>query len=395
MHALAQTFALAVATIGLASGSCANSGSAGGPEPAPVAPAPPPARVAALADGPSTATPAPGPIAGPGAGGAGADVPAPGLAGASLQLRLLQGMPPGVLDRIARGGRPDGAGAVGHNQASWMGAQYQRSAALYLMDAVSRGDRRGADDAWRAVDFAFAHQDDSGGFGSRNESGAPSAMKDLYSDTAFWLAQLAQAVLVVRASPMAGVFHDRIESLIPGLRRAATFLSQGEGTLTLREAAATNRYFIDALAFELSGLALAPADPELLRRGAYFVDLGLKKQHPEGFFEEAGGADSSYNAVSILMLQIHDLYFPSARSADALASAVRWQLGRIDASGEIEVEGNARTGLGQEHYFGKAKAINYPEVTLALLYYGTRRADAAALDAAHRVYEFKFGRETP
>jgi hypothetical protein len=308
--------------------------------------------------------------------------------GAMLELHLLEAMPGAVLSRIFEGGRPDLAGAVGHNRNGWMGAQYQRSAASYFLHAVSRGDLPGAEDAWRAVDFAFAHQGQDGGFGSRNESGSPSAMKDVYSDTAFWLAQLTQAILVVRVSPFAEAFGKRIELLLPKVRSAASLLSQGKEILTVREASATNRYFIDAVAYGLSGVLLD--DRELSRMGAYFTDLGLAKQDPEGFFEEAHGSDSSYNCVSIWMLQVMTLYFPSTRYEEALAKAVKWQLARVLPDGEIDVSGNRRTGLGQERYFGKSKSVNYPEAVLSLLYYGTRHRDVQVLDAARRIYEHKF-----
>jgi hypothetical protein len=309
--------------------------------------------------------------------------------GGAVQLALLQRMPADVLEHIARGGRPDASGAVGHNRGAWMGAQYQRSAALYLMSAVARGDRAGAEDAWRAIDLAFAHQDETGGFGSRNESGTPSAPKDLYSDAAFWLAQLDQALLVTRASSLSSVFQDRINSLRPRVIRAATFLAQGESLLIPRDGRATNRYFIDGLAFELSSLVAGSDETGWVATGARFIDRALGQQHPEGYFDEAGGGDSSYNAVSILMLQIHDLYFPDGRSAEALQRAMVWELSRIEPSGEISTSGNSRTGLGQERYFGAAKDVNYPEVTLALLYVGARRHDDAIIGNARRVFDFR------
>jgi hypothetical protein len=322
--------------------------------------------------------------------GAAGPVASDGIAkGAEEQLELVRSLPENVLRRITEGGRPDASGAVGHNRNGWMGAQYQRSVAGYFLLAASRGDRPAAEDAWRAVDFAFAHQVDDGGFAPRNESGSPSAPKDVYSDAAFWLAHLGQMLLVARASPLADGFRGRIELLLPKVRAAARLLAAGEDVLVAREASATNRYFIDALAYGLSGLLLR--DHALEKLGAHFVDLSLERQKAEGFFEEAHGADSSYNCVSIWMLQVHDLYFPSPRYEAALSRALRWQLAHVLANGEIDVAGNTRTGLEQERYFGKAKGVNYPEAVLALLYYGARHRDGAALDAAHRVYAYKFG----
>jgi hypothetical protein len=307
--------------------------------------------------------------------------------GAALQLTILRALPPPIVKHAVSGGKPDASGAVGHNRQGWMGAQYQRSAASYVLYAVAENDRGAAEDGWRAADAAFARQEQDGSFGALNQSGTPSAMKDVYSDIAFWLAHFCQAALVIRESPLADVFRARLDAMIPKVKKATALLAQGKEVLTAREASATNRYFIDALAYALSGALLD--DRSLVDTGAYFVDLGLAKQHPEGFFEESNGSDTSYNAVSIWMLQIYDLYFPDPRHEAALAKATRWQLGHVQSSGEIDTAGNTRTGMGQEKYFGKAKEINYPEVTMALLYYGEVHHDAASLDAARRIYEYK------
>jgi hypothetical protein len=310
--------------------------------------------------------------------------------GARLQLELLRSMPTEVLSSVTKGGHPDRRGMVGHNKPRWMGAQYQRSAAGVLLFAASRGDREMAERAWTAVEVAFQHQQRDGSFDSREESGARPERKDVFSDNAFWLAHLCQAVLVLRESPLGPVFHDRIEALAPRIRSAALLLTQSREALTRREDGAPNRYFIDGLACGLSGLLLS--EKRLMALGDYFVDLGLGKQQPEGFFKEHGGADSSYNAVSIGLLQIYDLYFPDPRHEATLARAVEWQQRRIGPDGTIDARGNSRTGLGQERYFGKPKKINYPEVVMALMYYGHRHRDDAAIGAAlranrHRAHE--------
>jgi hypothetical protein len=322
-----------------------------------------------LPDPPSTATP-------------------PGPRGGDAQLRLLRAMRPDVLERLASGGKPDGSGAVGHNRPEWRGAQYQRGAALYFVSGVVRGDHVAAEDAWRAIDLAFSHQAPDGSFDARNESGTPSAPKDVASDAAFWLAQLDQALLVARASPMADAFRARTDALLPKLRPSGSLLLAGREALVARESRATNRYFVDALAYALTGLLVG--DASLETAGASFVDLGLKKQDPAGFFDESGGADTSYNCVSVLMLQVYGLYFPSAAIDAALARAVSWELTHVLASGEIDVAGNSRTGLGQETYFGKPKDINYGEAVLALSYYGLAHADAAAVAGGDRAFAFRF-----
>jgi hypothetical protein len=249
-----------------------------------------------------------------------------------------------------------------------------------------------AEDAWRAVDRTFAQQQSNGGFGYTNRSGTPGAPKDDYSDAAFWLAQFDQAALVVRASPLAADFGARVDALLPKVRAAGAFVVAGKETLAARDAPAPNRLFIDALACSLTGLLTG--DRDLVATGAWFVDLALRKQAPEGYFDEHGGADTSYNNVSILMMQVYDLYLPSPAVSAALARAVRWELPHVLPSGEIDVSGNSRTGLGQESYFGKAKDVNYGEAVLGLGYYGIERPDEDARQAAERAFAFHFGGES-
>jgi len=73
----------------------------------------------------------------------------------------------------------------------------------------------------------------------------------------------------------------------------------------------------------------------------------------------------------------------------ALPAAVAWELTRIRATGEVDVTGNTRTGVGKEKsYSGQPKNVNYNEVVLALTYYGLVRHDADALAAADRVFAY-------
>ena len=88
----------------------------------------------------------------------------------------------------------------------------------------------------------------------------------------------------------------------------------------------------------------------------------------EGVFLEKGGADSSYQAVAALNLQVWLLYFPDRKREAAANAAVRWELGRVGADGQVDVTGNTRTGLGQERWMGHPKEVDLSEITLCLLY---------------------------
>ena len=82
---------------------------------------------------------------------------------------------------------------------------------------------------------------------------------------------------------------------------------------------------------------------------------------------------------------------PLARVHAALPAAVKWQLTRILPSGEVDVSGTTRTGVGldADPVSGKAKSVNYTEVAMALVLYGTIHQDKEVLAAADRVFAYK------
>jgi hypothetical protein len=104
-------------------------------------------------------------------------------------------------------------------------------------------------------------------------------------------------------------------------------------------------------------------------------------------FLEKGGADSSYQAVAALKLQVWLVHFPERKLEPAIERAVGWEVGRIGPDGRIDVTGNTRTGLGQERWMGHEKDVNQSEVTLCLLYDYARTGSRSSLAAARRIVE--------
>ena len=122
-------------------------------------------------------------------------------------------------------------------------------------------------------------QTETGKFGSEGKPhGGPSAV-------AFWLADLGQAMLVLRESDLEPQYKERIDQLVPRIHKAATWLAQPEYQQRLKhdDAEAPNRLLFDALAYGLSGL-LAD-DAELQKLGRVFVDLAMSRYRPsDGVF---------------------------------------------------------------------------------------------------------------
>jgi hypothetical protein len=300
---------------------------------------------------------------------------------------LLQALPKGLYPSLMLG-EPDAKGFIGYHRETgqWYQAGYQRAGARHLLGGVIAGDRERVEAAWRSVDTAFAHQVDDGGFLSRQRPGGsaidlPSRVETAY----FYLQALAHALLVLRESPLEPDFHARIEALKPRMSRAADFILANRDGIVAKVGHTANRLFIAAKALGLTGVLL---DREDLREASRdLASKALFRRDADGVFVERGGRDSSYNAVSILMAQHLILHLPMPDVAAAMGPAVSWQLTRIAPNGDVSVEGNTRTGLGQEKDRSGTgiKKVNTREVALALIYHGLMYDRDEALQAGVRV----------
>ena len=237
--------------------------------------------------------------------------------------------------------------------------------------------------------MAFQHQRPDGGFESKPQANGkvssdfPSNVETAY----FFLQELGRALLVIAESPHTAHFKDRITALRPKVRLAADYISSGYDTIVPKVGHSVNRVIIAAKAFGTLGVFLG--DENLVAKSRELIAKALTLRDKEGVFIENGGRDSSYNVVSILFGSVLALHVPLPEFEAALPAAVAWQITRVLPSGEVDVRGNTRTGVGKEpNAWGVAKTVNYKEVVLALTIYGLIHQDQAALAAADRVFAY-------
>lgn len=286
---------------------------------------------------------------------------------------------------------PDAQGLSGTNRVHghWIEAGPQRGSCRTVIYAVVQDDLKAADDAWRGIEVAFAHQMDDGRFEAATRPNGQSARPyGAAIETAFFFIQeYARAVLVIRQSPHEAHFAARIAALEPKLRKALAFISGGVDTIIRETSHAPNRIIIGAKALGLGGLVIG--DPTLVAQSRRLVTHALTLRDDGGVFLEKGGRDSSYNIVSVLFGQVLTLHVPMPEAEAAFGKAVAWQVSRVLPSGEVDVRGNTRTGVGTEvSYGGEPKNVNYTEVMQALTLYGLVHQDAEALAAADRVFGY-------
>jgi hypothetical protein len=307
------------------------------------------------------------------------------------EYEILKAFPPDRLAALHAGDWPNAQGLTGGNRTlgQWLEVGPQRGSCRAVIAAVVAGNLAAADDAWRGIDVAFAHQRDDGGFEAETRPNGQSARPfPAAVETAFFfLQELGRAILVIRESPHEAHFRSRIETLEPKLRKACAFIDSGYETILPHHGHAVNRVIIAAKAFGTCGQVLR--DDHLVSRARELMKFALTRRDDAGVFLEKGGRDSSYNAVSILFGEVLALHVPLPEFEAALPAAVKWQAAQVRESGEIEVAGNTRTGVGKEPgYDGKPKNVNYHEVILALTIYGIAHDDSAALAAAERAFRW-------
>lgn len=308
-----------------------------------------------------------------------------------LEYDVLRSFPPGRLAALSAHDKPDAKGLTGGNRAigSWIEAGAQRGSCRAVIAAVVAGDLTAADDAWRGIDVTFEHQRTDGGFAAELRPNGESARSHGAAvETAFFfLQELGRAILVIRESPHEAHFHARIAALEPKLRRACDFIARGYDTIIPKSGHTVNRTIIAAKAFGTCGRVLH--DDTLVATARKLIAHALTRRDKDGVFIEKDGRDSSYNVVSIYFGQVLALHVPLPEFEAALPAAVAWELTRIKETGEVDVTGNTRTGVGKEiSYTGQPKKVNYTEVVLALTCYGIVHQDPAALAAAERVFGY-------
>lgn len=280
-------------------------------------------------------------------------------------------------------------GAVGRNEKKFTDVAAQREAIWAIRLGVAAGNRDIIRRGVEAIEYAFQRQDPRGNF--RNGLGVNA--KTAVGADAFFLHAFGHVYLLLSQSPYKDELLPQLKSLEPKLKLAMAWLKENEQELYRQDSKTPNRLAFDGLAFLLNGVAFN--EPRWIQTGKEFLKRTLQGQREDGVFVEHGGHDSSYQAVSLLNLEIAWFYLNDADDASfrgqiyrAIEKGMQWEKARILPTGEVRVEGNTRTGLGQEKFFGKEKDVNYAEVALSLFYWSQIGDDAEAAGLADKVINY-------
>jgi hypothetical protein len=278
------------------------------------------------------------------------------------------------------------SGAVGRNQEKFSDVAAQRDVIWLLLHGLAKRDALLIEKCVKAMEFGFSFRTEQGYF--RNGLGE-SPRRAITAD-AFFLQVFGHVYLLLQQDETGRSFLPRLQKLAPDLRRALNWLRDNRDALFSQDRKAPNRLAFDGLAFLLNGTLLN--DTALQKIGCEFLAANLETQRSDGVFVEHGGHDSSYQAVNALVLQVAWFYIKEPQLKERVLKAVgkglEWEESRVLDNGRIMVEGNTRTGLGQEKLFGKIKDVNYPEVATAFYYWSQLGGSSRARSCAASITNF-------
>lgn len=214
--------------------------------------------------------------------------------------------------------------------------------------------------------------------------------KDCFHSSSFLVEAAAHSLLLIEASTWKGGFAVEIAKMKPMIHKAALWMIQPANS-KLRDQGQiiyTHRRFLVAAA--LGQTALLCGDEALMQAANEYLRDGIQRQCKDGVFPEKGGFDSSYHAVALIYAQRCSAVFVKGSLADELQVSIKkgmaWLLSRIGPTGIVSVEGNTRTGKGQEKgRSGYLKKVNRPEVARALLYYAVYFKEPTCAEIAKKV----------
>ncbi|WP_395376966.1 hypothetical protein [Marinicella sp. W31] len=176
-------------------------------------------------------------------------------------------------------------------------------------------------------------------------------------------------------------FHNSAKQQLSSLKisrklaKATSWLAENAEVLMEYDSESPNRSLFSARSFLVCGELF---DDEHMQDIGYVFFEHAMRLFADGFFVEEGGWDTSYQAVSIVLIrEIMNVVPLGAEVDEILFSASQWLAGRVDDMGRIDSSGNTRTCTGEEIFLGVEKKVSVEEVFLAL---------ALAVETQHDFY---------
>jgi hypothetical protein len=286
--------------------------------------------------------------------------------------------------RLAGGIAPDGAISV---NADWesrgkTGVWYieqQRYGADLLQAGVVLKDESLIDQGMKVLEWGFQQQAIDGSF---------PGVGDPHHSASFFLEAASRSVLLLEQARMEK-YLAAAQTWKPKIAAMGRWLNRPEIAEKGRAKALdpyTHRFYL--LAAGYSEAAAVTGEAEFQTWAHHYAVDGLSRQQPDGTNPERGGYDASYQGVGVMFASRYYLYCPDEATRTALktmiAKALDKEMTKIDANGEVSLEGSTRTPL-EKGRSGKQKTMDYKVLLMALALGGKITGDPRYQEAAERV----------
>lgn len=267
--------------------------------------------------------------------------------------------------------------------------EYQMQGGRYVLAGLATGNADAIDWGLKVIEWGFARMQHDGSFDH----------PDSYHSASFFIESTAHALLLLEASALRALFDTRMSAIKAQLLNAARWMirpdiyernwpAPGAPVDNTHERKYTHRYYLVASALGLAGVLCD--DAELKEKSRYYIDAGIARQRPDGVNPERDGHDTSYQAVGLMFACRYYRLVADEPTQQLLRpmleKSAAWLLGRVEPDGSINLEGNVRTGPGQEPgRSGKPKTHDYPATVRAFLEWSALIGDSGVRRAAESV----------
>lgn len=315
--------------------------------------------------------------------------------------QVIQSFDETIIQGIASIDVPDIDGAMGRNKDGYFHVRFQMGISGQADLATYSENVQALEYAIKSIEYSFQHQTANGDFQyiiPSDLSGQSPNDADLASGVSFFLSSLGlalnnfdQSTWYNSASML--TYKSRIETLRPDIENASLWLLTKKNVLEIADENAPNRLLFNALAYYSLGKWLE--NDELKTTGIYFANKAISKQHPNGYFIEGDGWDSSYQGVGINVgFNLYSL-LPDSEPLkttlwDCLSCATNWQKSRILVSGEISTQGNTRVYPGGEGFLGEEKRVDWLDTMIGFFMMSYLSNDSSYEIKANEIKNFYY-----
>jgi hypothetical protein len=292
-------------------------------------------------------------------------------------------------------------GAIGVNRDHFINIGSQRYSSNLIGYGLVTKNVSLIDTGIKTLEYAFQHQNQDGSFQDHSPGQSGNATP---GSVAFFYHDLGESLLLCQKSQWFEQSRETAELrrrfkklLIPTATSLKWLMRQQELLIKVDgNGNATNRLFVDALAFYLVGSFLN--NTSAIEIGEHFVVLALQQQTKEGFFREKRGFDSSYQGVSLFKALV--LYSDWGDSNvhlrtllwNGIQKGITWEKSRISSTGEVSTEGNSRVHPGGEiilrrvynngQTLERPKTVDYLNLIMGFNYYSHLSGDQSVQEIA-------------